>query len=123
MRLGDVERAAGAAGLVEHQELVRGAAVEGVVELRGADHQRRGDRQCGDHGEVALVGGDRPGPGRTRPVEQFGVGGAGACQSRLAVDTDAAPERRLTNVLAQRTARRLIEQEDLLFLAPEGDIS
>ncbi len=46
-----------------------------------------------------------------------------ALAAALAVDTDAAPERRLTNVLAQRKARRLIEQEDLLFLTPEGDIS
>jgi predicted anti-sigma-YlaC factor YlaD len=41
----------------------------------------------------------------------------------LAVDPDVAPERRLTNVLAQRKARRLIEQIDLLFLESEGDIS
>ena len=46
-----------------------------------------------------------------------------ALAAALAVDTDAAPERRLTNVLAQRKARRLSEQEDLLFIAPEGDIS
>ena len=46
-----------------------------------------------------------------------------ALDAALAVNTDAAPERRLTNVLAQRKARRLIEQEDLLFLTPEGDIS
>jgi predicted anti-sigma-YlaC factor YlaD len=46
-----------------------------------------------------------------------------ALDAALAVDTDAAPERRLTNVLAQRKARRLGQQEDLLFIAPEGDIS
>jgi hypothetical protein len=46
-----------------------------------------------------------------------------ALGAALAVDTDAAPERRLANVLAQRTARRLLAQEDLLFIAPEGDIS
>lgn len=46
-----------------------------------------------------------------------------ALDAALAVDPDTAPERRLTNVLAQRKARRLSEQEDLLFLVPEGDIS
>ena len=46
-----------------------------------------------------------------------------ALDAALAVNTDAAPERRLTNVLAQRKARRLGQQEDLLFIAPEGDIS
>ena len=42
-----------------------------------------------------------------------------ALEAALAVDPDAAPERRLTNVLAQRKARRLLEQADLLFLDPE----
>jgi predicted anti-sigma-YlaC factor YlaD len=46
-----------------------------------------------------------------------------ALDAALAVDTDAAPDRRLTNVLAQRKARRFLDQEDLLFIAPEGDIS
>ena len=46
-----------------------------------------------------------------------------ALDAALAVDTDAAPERRLTNVLAQRKARRLSEIEDLLFIAPEGGTS
>lgn len=40
----------------------------------------------------------------------------------LAVDVDAAPERRLTNVLAQARARFLLEHADDLFLEPlEGD--
>jgi len=46
-----------------------------------------------------------------------------ALEAALAVDPDAAPERRLTNVLAQRRARRLLEQTDLLFLVPEGGTS
>ena len=46
-----------------------------------------------------------------------------ALEAALAVDPDAAPERRLTNVLAQRKARRLLEQVDLLFLDPEGGTS
>ncbi|MFQ5622226.1 MAG: TRAP transporter TatT component family protein [Paracoccaceae bacterium] len=44
-----------------------------------------------------------------------------ALNAALAIDIDAVPERRLTNVLAQRRARRLLEEEDLLFFAPEEE--
>jgi predicted anti-sigma-YlaC factor YlaD len=46
-----------------------------------------------------------------------------ALEAALAVDPDAAPERRLANVLAQRKARRLLDQADLLFLVSEGSTS
>jgi predicted anti-sigma-YlaC factor YlaD len=46
-----------------------------------------------------------------------------ALEAALAVDPDAAPERRLTNVLAQRKARRLLEQEHLLFIDTEEGTS
>jgi hypothetical protein len=44
-------------------------------------------------------------------------------EAALAIDPNAAPKRRLTNVLAQRKARRMIEQADLLFLVSDGGTS
>lgn len=46
-----------------------------------------------------------------------------ALASALAIDVDAAPQHRLTNVLAQRRAHRLLEKIDTLFIAPAGDLS
>lgn len=46
-----------------------------------------------------------------------------ALDAALAIEIDAAPERRLTNVLAQARARRLLARQDTLFLTPEGGTS
>lgn len=46
-----------------------------------------------------------------------------ALDAALAVDINAAPERRLTNVLAQRRAGRLLRDEPLLFIEAEGETS
>ena len=46
-----------------------------------------------------------------------------ALEAALAVDLDSAPERRLTNVLAQRRAQRLLEEAGRLFLVSEGETS
>jgi predicted anti-sigma-YlaC factor YlaD len=46
-----------------------------------------------------------------------------ALEAALAVDPNAMPERRLANVLAQRKARRLLEQEHLLFIDTEEGTS
>lgn len=44
-------------------------------------------------------------------------------EAALAIDVDAAPERRLTNVLAQRRARRLLAGQDTFFLSADGGTS
>lgn len=46
-----------------------------------------------------------------------------ALAAALAIDPDAAPERRLTNVLAQRKARRLLAETERLILVAEGGTS
>ena len=46
-----------------------------------------------------------------------------ALEAALAIDVDAAPERRMTNVLAQKKARRLLEKQEALFLDAEGGTS
>lgn len=46
-----------------------------------------------------------------------------ALNAALAIDPDKVPSRRLTNVLAQRKARRLLDEIDLLFFEPEGETS
>jgi len=46
-----------------------------------------------------------------------------ALDMALAVDPDADPSRRLSTVLAQRTARDLLDREEELFLPSEGPLS
>ena len=46
-----------------------------------------------------------------------------ALDSALAVDPDAAPARRLVNMLARRRARRLLGMADELFVTREGETS
>jgi len=41
-----------------------------------------------------------------------------ALAAALAIDPDAAPSRRLSNTLAQRSAKRLLEREEELFIEP-----